>query len=113
MKLLRDNVCIKPVRLDDQYTGPLVMPEKSDMRPQAKGVVLFTGPLVREVRPGDHVWYETFDWTPGKVDTIIIKESEVMARCKGEEHKEDATLSTNPTVTARNAKGYLTNGRHM
>jgi len=74
-----DMVLIQPQK-DVALSTVLVMPDKMDALPPCKGRVLAVGPKVRDVKKGDTVHFERFDWTPAPDECIIIREGEILAR---------------------------------
>ena len=79
MRMLRDMVCIDPER-ELKLSDLIILPDNTKAKANCAGVVRFTGPKCTFVRPGDRVWYEKFDHTVGPMESIIISESEILAR---------------------------------
>lgn len=79
MKMLRDMVCVSPAK-EARISDIIELPEDTRAKADCYGTVLFAGPWCTFIRPGDKVWYESFDHTVGPKETIIIAEGEILAR---------------------------------
>lgn len=77
--MLRDKVLIEPDKVP-KLSDIILLPEDTEIKPPAVGLVLAVGPEVAEVAEGDTVHFERFDWCVAPGDLIILKESEVLSK---------------------------------
>ena len=79
MKLLRDNVLIEPEK-EKKLSDIIELPEDTEIKPPCRGLVIACGPGCTEVRPGQLVHFEQFDWCVAPGECIIIRENEIIVK---------------------------------
>lgn len=81
LKLMEDRVAIQPV-FDADKIGSLYVPEQAKSRCK-QGLVKYVGDKVRDVKPGDYVFFPGYTGTvfnlPEEGLLIIMKESSLVA----------------------------------
>jgi len=79
MKMMRDMVCVDPEKTP-RVSEIIDLPEDTKARAKCYGLVKHVGPKCTFVKPGDFVWFEDYEHQVGPLETILIAESEILAR---------------------------------
>ncbi len=79
VRMLRHNVLIKPAA-KAKISDVIVLTEDTTAKPQPYGEVLGVGGWVTEVKAGDMVHFEQFDWNVAPGECIIIHEDEILCK---------------------------------
>lgn len=88
---LADRVVVKPIELDEQVKGGIIIPDTAKEKPQ-EGEILAVGPgkisdsgskILLDVKKGDRVLYGKYSGTEVTVDgqeLLIMHESDILAK---------------------------------